>query len=81
MALPQVPFDLLTKTSSVRQHFAAEASDLGWTPGQWPESIWAVSPNGHGMELPLTGIELDGTRVYQATGALGQRTTIRIFND
>ena len=78
MNIPQVPFDLLTRSSSVNLDWTGEASDLGWAPGYWPETIWVVAPNGHGDEYTCTKVELDGTHVYTAPYL---RSNIRVFND
>jgi hypothetical protein len=78
MSTPQVPFDLLTRDSYLFLTFSADASDLGWAPGFWPETIWAVSASGHGAEYDCVKVELDGTHVYRA---VGKASTVRVFND
>lgn len=78
MTQARVPFDLLTKSSHAFQLFTGNASDLGWAPGFWPDSVIGVSPSGHSGEYECVKVELDGTHVYQGVGL---SATIRIFND
>ena len=78
MNAPQVPFDLLTKNDATFLTWEGDASDLGWAPGFWPGSIWAVSASGHGAEYDCVNVLPDGTHIYRP---LTGNTTVRIFND
>lgn len=66
--------DTRTFRHSDRGEWSAEASDLGWAPGYWPEQFEAEIL---GTVKRFTRVSLDDTRaLYAAEGAV-----FRVWND
>jgi hypothetical protein len=76
--------NVLTRDSSVLQHFSVEASDIHLRPGQWPEAIVSVGtlPHTRGeladVVFDLYRVESDGTHRYHQRGG---EAVLRVFND
>lgn len=59
------------------QRFAVEASELGWPPGHWPESVQTDLGNGQDL-IRVASIAQGGGYVYQQSmGCI----KLRVLND
>ncbi len=74
----EIIFEDLTAVSTKRHSYTTFASDLGWAPGSYPREIQLVGAPFVHRYLKLTGLEFDGTCIYQSPGGSVQ---VRVFND
>lgn len=76
LTIPIIPREPLTEDGP--HHFFAEASELGLTPGEWPERLDVTPTIGNGLPFKCYHIdELGGHRYAQECGCV----EIMIFND
>ena len=61
---------------SATHEFAAEASDLGWAPGQWPQTV-TVPGIGNGQPFNRSKLDETGAVYTQQFGCV----TLRVWND